>query len=132
METDVLVMGGLTILMVVWAFTRGKDLPLRGVQAGLGLLQEVWLPPLFGFCMAGLFEVLTSWELLATWMDARSPAFRASCSGGWRHADAHRDVCCLLRGSLALKGSQEGRPPLQSRSGYLRGTGSDTQTIDSG
>jgi len=44
MDTDVLVRGGLTILMVVWAFTRGKDLPLRGFQAGLGLLQEVWLP----------------------------------------------------------------------------------------
>jgi len=83
MDTDVLAMGGLTILMVVWAFTRGKDLPLRGFQAGLGLFQEVWLPLLFGFCLAGLFEVLISWELLATWMGTRSPAFRASCSGGW-------------------------------------------------
>jgi uncharacterized membrane protein YraQ (UPF0718 family) len=73
METDVLVMGGLTILMVVWAFTRGKDVPLRGLQAGLGMLREVWLPLLFGFYLAGIFEVLISWELLATWMGATSP-----------------------------------------------------------
>jgi uncharacterized membrane protein YraQ (UPF0718 family) len=83
MDTDALVMGGLTILMVVWAFTKGKDVPLRGLQAGLGILQEAWLPLLFGFCLAGLFEVLVPRELLATWMGARSPAFRASCSGGW-------------------------------------------------
>ncbi|MGB4782603.1 hypothetical protein [Candidatus Methylomirabilis sp.] len=82
METDVLVMGGLTILMVD-GLTRGKDLPLRGLQTGLGLLQGVWLPLLFGFYLAGIFEVLISWELLATWMGATSPTFRASCSGGW-------------------------------------------------
>ena len=72
METDVLVMGGPTILMVD-GLTRGKDLPLRGLQAGLGLLQGVWLPLLFGFYLAGIFEVLISWELLATWMGATSP-----------------------------------------------------------
>lgn len=72
MDTDVLVMGGLAILMAVWAFTRGKDLPLRGVQAGLGLLQEVWLPLLLGFMLAGLFEVLVSRELLVKWMGKES------------------------------------------------------------
>ena len=39
-----------------------------GLSGRVGLLQEVWLPLLFGFCLAGLFEVLISWELLATWM----------------------------------------------------------------
>ncbi len=72
MDTDVLIMGGLAILMAVWAFTRGKDLPLRGFQAGLGLLQEVWLPLLLGFMLAGLFEVLISRELLVTWMGKES------------------------------------------------------------
>ena len=72
MDTDVLVMGGLAVLMVVWAFTRGKDLPLRGVQAGLGLLQEVWLPLLLGFMLAGLFEVLVPRELLVNWMGKES------------------------------------------------------------
>ncbi len=71
-DTDVLVMGGLTILMAVLAFTKGKDLPLRGFQTGLGLLQEVWLPLLFGFCLAGLFEVLVPRELLVKWMGAES------------------------------------------------------------
>ncbi|MDE2060576.1 MAG: permease [candidate division NC10 bacterium] len=72
MDTDVLVMGGLTILMAVWAFTRGADLPLRGLQAGLRLLQDVWLPLLFGFCLAGLFEVLVPRELLVRWMGKES------------------------------------------------------------
>lgn len=72
MDTDVLVMGGLTILMAAWALTRGKDLPLRGLQAGFGLLQEVWLPLLLGFCLAGLFEVLISRELLVKWMGEES------------------------------------------------------------
>ncbi len=81
MDTGALVMGGPTILMVVWALTRGKGLPLRGFQAGLGLLQKVWLPLVFGFLLAGFFEVLISRELLATWMGATSPA-RAS-SLGW-------------------------------------------------
>ncbi len=72
MDTDALVMGGLTILMAVFAFTKGRDLPLRGFQAGLGLLQEVWLPLLFGFCLAGLFEVLVSRELLVKWMGKES------------------------------------------------------------
>ncbi len=36
-------------------------------------------------------------------------------------------------GSLALEGSQRAKiPPLQSRSGYLRGTGSDNYAIGSG
>ncbi|MDE2485271.1 MAG: permease [candidate division NC10 bacterium] len=72
MDTDVLVMGGLTILMAAWAFTRGTDLPLRGLQAGLRLLQDVWLPLLFGFCLAGLFEVLVPRELLVKWMGEES------------------------------------------------------------
>ena len=72
MDADVLVIGGLTILMVVWAFTRGQDLPLRGFQAGFALLREVWLPLLFGFCLAGLFEVMVSRELLVKWMGEES------------------------------------------------------------
>ena len=72
MDADVLVMGGLTILMVVWALTRGQDLPLRGFQAGLTLLREVWLPLLFGFCLAGLFEIMVSRELLVKWMGEES------------------------------------------------------------
>lgn len=75
MDTDALVMGGLTILMAAWAFTKGKDLPLQGLQAGFGLLQEVWLPLLFGFMLAGLFEVLVPKELLVKWMGEES---------GWR------------------------------------------------
>src|SRR3990172_12771358 len=68
MDTDVLVMGGLTIITVIWAFTRGRDLPFRGFQAGVRLLEDVWLPLLLGFCLAGLFEVMISRDLLVKWM----------------------------------------------------------------
>ncbi len=71
-DTDVLVMGGLTILVAAWAYTQGRDLPLRGFHAGFRLLQDVWLPLLFGFCLAGLFEVLVPRELLVKWMGEES------------------------------------------------------------
>jgi len=124
METDVLVMGGLTILMVD-GLTRGKDLPLRGFQTGLGLFQEVWLPLLFGFYLAGIFEVLVSRELLAPWMGDES---------GVQGILLRWLVNLLVPGgpyvvfSVAASLLKEGRmrrSPLQSRSGYLRGTGSD-------
>lgn len=71
-DTDVLVMGGLTILLAVLAFTKGRDLPLRGLQTGLGLLREVWLPLVFGFCLAGMVEVIVPRELLVKWMGEES------------------------------------------------------------
>jgi uncharacterized membrane protein YraQ (UPF0718 family) len=72
MDTDVLVMGGLTVLMVIWALTRGRDVPLRGFQAGFRLLEDVWLPLLLGFCLAGLFEVMISKDMLVKWMGEES------------------------------------------------------------
>ena len=126
MDTDVLVMGGLTTLMVVWAFTRGKDLPLRGFQAGLGLLQEVWLPLLFSFCLAGLLDVLISWELLVTWMGTESGV--QGILLGWLVGllmPGGPYIVFPLTASL-LKEVRRRSSPLQSRSGYLRGTGSDT------
>lgn len=66
------VMGGLTLLMVIWAFYKGPDVPLRGLQTTLGLLQDVWLPLLLGFCLAGFFDVLVPRELLLKWMGEQS------------------------------------------------------------
>ncbi|MGH7429600.1 MAG: permease [Candidatus Methylomirabilaceae bacterium] len=71
-DTDVAVMGGLTILMAIWAFFRDRDLPLRGFQAGFRLLEDVWLPLLLGLCLAGLFEVMISKETLVKWMGEES------------------------------------------------------------
>ena len=72
MDTDIAVMGGLTILMVVWAFSRDRGLPLRGFQAAFQLLEGVWLPLLLGFCLAGLFEVMVSRDMLVKWMGEES------------------------------------------------------------
>jgi len=71
-DTDVLVMGGVTILLAVLAFTKGKDLPLQGLQTGLGLLREMWLPLVFGFCLAGMIGVVVPRELLIKWMGEES------------------------------------------------------------
>jgi uncharacterized membrane protein YraQ (UPF0718 family) len=72
MDTDVAIMGGLTILMLIVAFIQDRGLPLRGVQAGLNLLKDVALPLLFGFCLAGLFEVMVSKDMLVKWMGEES------------------------------------------------------------
>jgi uncharacterized membrane protein YraQ (UPF0718 family) len=71
-DSSIVVMGSLTLLMVIWAFTRGHDLPLRGFQAGFKLLEDVWLPLLLGFCLAGLFEVMISRDTLVKWMGEES------------------------------------------------------------
>ena len=75
MDSSIAVMGGLTLVMVIWAYAKGSDLPLRGFQATLELLQDVWLPLLLGFCLAGFFDVLVPRDLLVRWMGEQS---------GWR------------------------------------------------
>lgn len=72
MDSDILIMGGLTVLMAIWAFTRDSGLPVRGFQAGFKLLEDVWLPLLLGFCLAGLFEVMIPRDMLVKWMGEES------------------------------------------------------------
>ena len=71
-DSSIGVMGGLTIVMAIWAFTKSPDLPLRGFQVGLALLQDVWLPLLLGFCLAGFFDVLLPRDMLVKWMGEQS------------------------------------------------------------
>ena len=52
MNAAVFIMGGLTAVMIAIAFSKSPDLPLKGFQTAFGLLQEVWLPLLLGFCFA--------------------------------------------------------------------------------
>lgn len=71
-DSSIIVMGSLTLVMILWAFTKSPDLPLRGFQASFELLQEVWLPLLLGFCLAGFFNVLFPSEVLVKWMGEQS------------------------------------------------------------
>jgi uncharacterized membrane protein YraQ (UPF0718 family) len=71
-DSSVTVMGGLTLALVVWAFIKGPDVPLKGLQASLELLQGVWIPLLLGFCLAGFFNVLVPHKLLVKWMGEQS------------------------------------------------------------
>lgn len=71
-DSSIGVMGGLTLVMIIWAYMKSPDLPLRGFQATFGLLQDVWLPLLLGFCLAGFFDVLVPREFLVKWMGEQS------------------------------------------------------------
>ncbi len=71
-DSSVFVMGGLTLLLVILAYMKGPDLPLRGLQTSWTLLQDVWLPLLLGFLLAGFFDVLVPREFLVKWMGEQS------------------------------------------------------------
>ena len=71
-DSSIGILGSLTLVMVIWAFAKGSDLPLRGFQATFELLQDVWLPLLLGFCLAGFLNVLVPRDLLVKWMGEQS------------------------------------------------------------
>jgi len=71
-DSSIGVMGGIVAVMMVWAYVKSPDLPLRGFQTTWVLLQDVWLPLLLGFLLAGFFDVLVSRELLVKWMGEQS------------------------------------------------------------
>jgi len=73
-DSSIGVMGGLTLLLMILAYMKGPDLPLRGLQTSWTLLQDVWLPLLLGFLLAGFFDVLVSREFLVKWMGEQSGA----------------------------------------------------------
>jgi uncharacterized membrane protein YraQ (UPF0718 family) len=68
MDPAVFSMVTVLLLLVLWAAARDPALPLQGVRCGLRLLQEVWLPLLLGFAIAGFFEILVPREVLLAWM----------------------------------------------------------------
>ncbi|MBM4254791.1 MAG: hypothetical protein FJ147_02725 [Deltaproteobacteria bacterium] len=71
-DSSIWVMGGLTLLMVILAYLKSPDLPMRGLQTSMSLLQDVWLPLLLGFLLAGFFDVLVPREFLVKWMGEQS------------------------------------------------------------
>ena len=72
MNTGVLIMAGLTLGLIFVAFFKSPALPLKGFQSAAGLLHDVWLPLLLGFCFAGFFNVLLPRETLVAWMGEQS------------------------------------------------------------
>ena len=74
MDSSIVVMGGLTLLLMILAYMKGPELPLRGLQTSWTLLQDVWLPLLLGFLLAGFFDVLVPREFLVKWMGEQSGA----------------------------------------------------------
>jgi uncharacterized membrane protein YraQ (UPF0718 family) len=68
MDTITLVMVGLAIVLLVFAFIRGKNVAVEGIKlAGASIWNNLALI-LAGFLIAGLMQVLLPKELIAKWL----------------------------------------------------------------
>ena len=80
MDTITLVMVGLAIVLLVFAFIRGKNIAVEGIKlAGMSIWNSLALI-LAGFLIAGLMQVLLPKELIATWFGDRA-GFKAVLIG---------------------------------------------------
>ena len=72
MDTTTLVLVMIAGMLLIFAFWRGRDLPLAGLQlAGLTLWRN--LPMLLvSFVIAGVAQVLIPKELIADWLGAKA------------------------------------------------------------
>lgn len=72
MDTTTLVLAAVAAVLLVFAFWRGRDLPLAGlVAAGQTLWRNLPLL-LLGFAIAGLVQVLVPKELISRWLGAQA------------------------------------------------------------
>lgn len=75
MDATTLIMTGITIILILIAFTRGRNLLLSGLHSALFTLWNNLALLLLGFLIAGLVQVLISRELVSQWLGVQS---------GWR------------------------------------------------
>lgn len=80
MSPSLLVLLGCVVVALAVAYTRGADVPLRGIAASGRMLGSVWPELVLGFVLAGLLDVLIPQDILLRWLgagDARSIAIGA-------------------------------------------------------
>jgi uncharacterized membrane protein YraQ (UPF0718 family) len=68
MDSTTLVLTAATVVLLVIAFARGRDLPMAGLLAGGRTLWRNLLLLLLGFAIAGLAQVLIPKDLIARWL----------------------------------------------------------------
>jgi uncharacterized membrane protein YraQ (UPF0718 family) len=70
MDISVIVLLGLTLGLLVFAFVRDARLPGAALQATSRLVGSVWIELSLGFLLAGLVDVLVPAEVLVKWLGA--------------------------------------------------------------
>ena len=70
MDSSLLVLAGLTLVAIGFAFSNDASLPLKGLQASARLFRSVWMELALGFVLAGLIEVLIPAATIARWLGA--------------------------------------------------------------
>ncbi len=72
MDTTTLVLAAVTIVLLVIAFYRGRDLPQAGLLAAGRTLWRNLPLLLLGFAIAGLAQVIIPKELISRWLGAEA------------------------------------------------------------
>jgi len=68
MNVTYMILGAIALGLLIFAFTRGRELPLDGfVAGGRSLLQNLPII-LLGFLIAGLIQVLIPREMISQWL----------------------------------------------------------------
>ncbi|MCK4831902.1 MAG: permease [Anaerolineales bacterium] len=74
MDATTLILSAVAAALLVFAFWRGRDLPLAGISAGGSNLWRNLPILLLGFVIAGLVQVLVPKELISRWIGAQAGA----------------------------------------------------------
>lgn len=72
MNMTTLLLGVITVLLLIVAYSRGNDLPVRGLLAAGRSLWRNLLLLLFGFAIAGLVQVLLPRPVITQWLGAQA------------------------------------------------------------
>ncbi len=70
MDASFFVLAGLTLALVVYAYSRDPRLVGEAASATGRLLRSVWIELLLGFALAGLVDVLVPTAVLVKWLGA--------------------------------------------------------------
>ena len=72
MDTTTWVLAAVTVALLIYAFFRGRDLPLAGLAAGGKTLWRNLPLLLLGFAIAGLAQVLIPKDLIVRWLGSEA------------------------------------------------------------
>ena len=80
-DATLLILLGLTLAALGFAYWRNPALPLQGIVAGGRLFGSVWIELALGFVLAGLLDVLVPAATIARWLGGGN--LREGILAGW-------------------------------------------------